>query len=288
MITTKAWGFEDEIANREYCGKRIFVREQHRCSIHKHEKKDETFLVAEGLVWLETGEDKGKLNGTWLSENQRIHVAPGAWHRFTGMRDSLLIEFSTHHDDSDTVRDVVGGKMGDDEYRALYTEFIKQEKRSRLLTVTEAQVVADGLHAEGKTVGMCNGCFDLMHLGHAELLRQAKGRCEVLFVAVNNDESVKSLKGQSRPFVDELGRMGMVESNRFVDYVVEEEGKTCLDVVEAIKPQVYVTTTESGGKGPEAVEVIKQGGTVEVIEMVRGYNTTLIASIVSKIGPAKA
>ena len=286
MITSKTWGFCDEVVDLEYCGKRLFVKEQHRCSIHKHDKKDETLLVAEGHAWVETG-DKDKLGGTWLSENQRIHVPPGTWHRVTGMRDSLLIEFSNRHDEADTARDLAGGKVPEAEFKSLLADFYRHGQKSRILTVDEAKAIADSLHAEGRLVGMCNGCFDLMHLGHAELLKQAKGRCEVLFVAVNSDMSVKALKGKSRPFVDELGRMGMVEANRFVDYVVEEEGKTCIDVVDAVRPQVYITTTESGGKGPEAVEVIKRGGTVEVVELVQGYGTTFIAGVVSKLGPNK-
>src|SRR6185369_12617502 len=146
---------------------------------------------------------------------------PGLWHRFTGMRDSVIFECSTHHEDSDSIRHISGGKLSDDEFRSLLTSFFNFENQDRILSPERSGIIAAAHRAEGKKIGMVNGCFDLFHMGHVELLRQARFRCEVLFVAVNNDASVKALKGSSRPHVDEVGRMGVVESCRFVDYVVE-------------------------------------------------------------------
>jgi len=117
-------------------------------------------------------------------------------------------------------------------------------------------------------------------MGHVELLRQARFRCEILFVAVNTDKSVKALKGTTRPFVDEVGRMSMVEACRFVDYVIEADETNCIEIVNAIKPDVYITTTEYGATGPESKEVVKLGGRVEVVEMIKGYNTSSIAQAV--------
>ena len=278
MITPKVWGFEEEIVNVEYCGKRMFVKEQYHSSIHKHAKKDEVLYVAGGLVWFEAGEDPAKLTGTWMRDGDRVRVKPGTWHRFTGMSDSLIFEFSTHHEDEDSTRHVGSGKADDGAFRALVAEFYKHDCGDRILTPGQAEVIAKALHAEGRVVGMVNGCFDLFHLGHADLLRKAKFRCEVLFAAVNSDASVVKLKGPKRPFVDEAGRAGMLAANRHVDYVVVSDGTTCLDVVDAIKPNVYVTTTEYGDRGPEAREVLKGGGKVEVVPMLAGYNSTKIAN----------
>lgn len=280
MITAKAWGFEDEIVNVEYCGKRMFVNEQHRCSIHKHAVKDEVLMVAGGLLWFETGSTPEKMNGVWMRDNERIRIMPGTWHRFTAVRDTIIMEFSTHHEDSDSIRHVTGGKVGEDEFRGLLVNFFKHENQDRIITPDRAGIIASGLHEDGRRIGMVNGCFDLMHLGHVELLRQARFRCEVLFAAVNSDSAVRSLKGNTRPFVDEVGRTGMVEACRFVDYVVIANEKTCLDVVNAIKPNVYITTTEYNDSGPEGQEVIKLGGTVEVIDKIKGYNTTAISQAV--------
>ena len=285
MFTPKSWGWEDEIVNLSYCGKRIFVKEQHRGSIHMHEIKDETFLIAEGLIRLEIGDDVESLSSMWLKTNDRVRVPPKTWHRFTGMSDTVIFETSTHHDDKDVARHCTGGKVSDDEFRSLEAEYFRHEAGSRILEIDQAKVIADSLHSEGKCVGMTNGCFDLMHLGHAELLREAKFRCEVLFVAVNSDDAVKKLKGAARPFVNEIGRAGMVSANRFVDYVVICDATSCLDVVDAVRPNVYINTTENGDSGPEAREVKKQGGKVEIVPMIPGYKTTLIAQTVKSNKP---
>jgi rfaE bifunctional protein nucleotidyltransferase chain/domain len=280
MIIPKNWGFEDVAVNTgAYCGKRMLVKEQRRSSIHKHEKKDETLMVGgEGLVWFEMGPEPAKMSGFWMQENDRARVEPGTWHRFTAMRDALLYEFSTHHEDSDVVREVPSGEVPDEEFKVLLGAFVKFSSRARVLEIPEAEAVATALRAAGKVVGFCNGCFDLMHLGHAELLLQAKLRCDVLFVAVNTDESVQKLKGASRPYVDEVGRMGMVASNRYVDYVVRNEKMTCVDAVKAVRPHVYVKTSEHGAEGPEAKEVVAMGGTIDVVDVLPGYKTTRIAT----------
>lgn len=277
MIHPKSWGFEDWIVNESYCGKRMVVYEQHRCSVHKHEIKDEVLMVTEGLLWFEYGSDPDNMTGVYLRENERLRVMPGMWHRFSAIRDTVIMEFSTHHEDSDSYRHITGGRIAEDEFRSMMFEFVKHENREIVLTVGAAEPIATQIRESGRTIGMCNGCFDLMHLGHVELLHQAKQRCEVLFVAVNNDASVQALKGENRPYVNEIGRVGLVASNRFVDYVVLAEQKTCLDIVQAIKPDVYVTTTEYGRTGPEAKEVEKLGGKIEVVDMIGGFNTTAIA-----------
>lgn len=278
MITPKVWGFEDEIINtKDYCGKRMFLKEQHRCSIHKHDIKDEALTVVTGLVWFETGDSPDRMVGHWMKDAERIHIKPGLWHRFTGMRDSIIYECSTHHEDSDSIRHITGGELSDDEFRSLLTNFVSFENQSRIMLPERAGVIAASHRADGRSIGMVNGCFDLMHLGHVELLRQARFRCEVLFVAVNTDRAVKELKGAGRPFMDEVGRMGMVESCRYVDYVVEADDKTCVEIATLIRPDVYITTSEYGSTGPEAKEVVRLGGTVEVVEMIGGYNTSAIA-----------
>jgi len=121
-IVDKVWGQEKWIANnRLYCGKVLKLKEGFRCSIHQHKIKDETFYILSGVILLEFG--KPDANGSidfW--QNKRImesgdsqRIQPGTFHRFTGIVDSKIIEFSTHHEDDDSYRLTVSGKVPDDE-----------------------------------------------------------------------------------------------------------------------------------------------------------------------------
>jgi quercetin dioxygenase-like cupin family protein len=99
-----AWGEERWIVNREYCGKLLVLRKGYRCSLHFHKIKDEVFYVVKGRVLLELGGQESV-----MVPGDHAHVATGAIHRFSGLEDSEIIEFSTHHEDSDSHRVEIGG-----------------------------------------------------------------------------------------------------------------------------------------------------------------------------------
>jgi len=283
MFVPKLWGYEDIAVNTErYCGKRMLIHEQYHCSIHHHNVKDEVLMVGpEGLLYFETGSDPAKMTGFFMGENDRIRITPGLWHRFTALRDTIIYEFSTHDDPEDSIRDEKSGKLSDSDYRILIQKYVKtQASQSQWKEIGEAKQIADVLHQENRVVGMCNGCFDLLHLGHISMLAQAKDQCEVLFVGVNDDDAIRQLKGPTRPFVNAIGRMGLLAACKYVDHVVRVPSTNCIDLVDAIKPDVYIQTTEYGETGPEAKEVIKQGGKVSVVDMLEGFNTTKLSTAI--------
>lgn len=103
----KDWGYEKWLVNNDlYCGKIIFIKKGHRCSIHYHKNKDETFYVLKGNIILELFGDKIE-----LKEGDSYRLLPGTVHRFIGTVDSTILEISTHHEDSDSYRLLVGGKI---------------------------------------------------------------------------------------------------------------------------------------------------------------------------------
>jgi D-lyxose ketol-isomerase len=95
----KVWGREEWIYNGAYCGKLLYVTEQFCCSMHKHKIKHETFHLLSGDIILEL--DGQSIN---MSPGDSIVIEPGLYHRFTGLADSVMIEFSTQHFDSDSYR----------------------------------------------------------------------------------------------------------------------------------------------------------------------------------------
>ncbi len=102
----KVWGSEEWIVNRDYCGKIMNLKKGFRCSIHYHKIKDETFLFLKGKVLLELENEK-----RIMKPGEVVLIEPGVKHRFTGLENSKIIEFSTHHEDGDSYREVESGKV---------------------------------------------------------------------------------------------------------------------------------------------------------------------------------
>ena len=107
----KVWGHEEWIVNNDkYCGKKLFLKKGFRCSMHHHKVKDETFYIASGSVLLET-EFEGKQDSRIMHPGEISHIKIGMWHRFSGLQDSEIIEFSTFHMDSDSYRREISGAI---------------------------------------------------------------------------------------------------------------------------------------------------------------------------------
>ena len=102
----KEWGKEVWIVNRDYCGKKLVLNKGFRCSMHHHKNKDETFYVLKGKVLMEIGDEKHI-----MLPGHSILIKPNTRHRFTGLEDSEIMEFSTHHEDSDSYREELSGKV---------------------------------------------------------------------------------------------------------------------------------------------------------------------------------
>ncbi|MFM2225587.1 MAG: D-glycero-beta-D-manno-heptose 1-phosphate adenylyltransferase [Bacteroidota bacterium] len=120
-----------------------------------------------------------------------------------------------------------------------------------------------------------NGCFDLLHDGHLDLLCKAKQLQGKLIVGVNSDASVKRLKGESRPIKNEQSRMLQLAALHMVDGVILFEEDTPLELIKTIQPDILVKGgdyTESSIVG--ASEVKQHGGRIEIINLVEGFSTT--------------
>jgi glycerol-3-phosphate cytidylyltransferase len=128
-----------------------------------------------------------------------------------------------------------------------------------------------------------NGCFDLLHIGHIHLLREAKKMGDYLIVGINSDYSVKKLKGNDRPINTETERKTILESIKYVDEVIIFEEETPIKLLQIIKPDVHV----KGGDYiaellPEYDTVIKNGGTVKIVELYGNKSTTkIIANLIN-------
>ena len=134
---------------------------------------------------------------------------------------------------------------------------------------------------EEKTISFTNGCFDILHDGHIASLSQAANEGDYLIVGLNSDNSVKSIKGPSRPINNEQTRALLLASLLMVDAVVLFEEDTPLELVKSIMPDVMVKGGDYTVEQIEgSAEVIANGGRVVINPIVPGYSTT---SIIAKM-----
>lgn len=141
-----------------------------------------------------------------------------------------------------------------------------------------AMLLAQTLQAarrEGKRIVFTNGCFDLLHPGHIHTLTQAKALGDVLVVGINSDASVKKLKGEKRPILNEQERTSVLAALEAVDYVTIFNEETPLALIRLLQPDVLV---KGGDWSVETVvgkeEVEARGGRVALIPYQAGASTT--------------
>lgn len=136
---------------------------------------------------------------------------------------------------------------------------------------------AAALRAHGQRIVFTNGCFDILHVGHVRYLGAARALGDCLVVGLNSDASVRRLKGPERPVNEEADRAEVLDALRAVDYVTIFDEPTAAELIEIIRPDVYV----KGGDYtiatlPEAEIVRGYGGHVEFIDLVPERSTTRV------------
>ena len=153
----------------------------------------------------------------------------------------------------------------------------------KIVSRDQAALVAEEHRIRGERVVFTNGCFDLLHVGHVTYLAQAATLGDALVVGVNSDESVRKLKGPSRPVIGEADRAAMLAALACVRYVTIFDDDTPHALLEAIRPDVLVkggTYTPEEVVGHEVVEAY--GGEVRVTGVVEGISTTGILASLSR------
>jgi D-beta-D-heptose 7-phosphate kinase/D-beta-D-heptose 1-phosphate adenosyltransferase len=144
-------------------------------------------------------------------------------------------------------------------------------------TLSDLRPIAERLSAEGKTVVMTNGCFDLLHVGHIQFLSASKKMGDVLIVAIDDDESVRALKGKGRPIIAAQERVRIISALDCVDYVTLFSTKELEGLIEAIRPNIltkgsnYSTDTVIGRQMVE-----KFGGRVALLPITESVSSTKI------------
>ncbi len=137
--------------------------------------------------------------------------------------------------------------------------------------------VADARRA-GKRVVFTNGCFDLLHVGHVRYLAEARAAGDLLVVAVNDDASVRRMKGPERPLVTAAARAEVVAALAAVDWVTIFAEDTPAEVIAALVPDVLVKGADWAPDHVVGRDVVEaNGGRLLLIPVVEGFSTTALA-----------
>jgi D-glycero-beta-D-manno-heptose 1-phosphate adenylyltransferase len=151
----------------------------------------------------------------------------------------------------------------------------------KVLKPSALALTLDARRAQGRKIVFTNGCFDILHVGHARYLAEARALGDLLVVGLNSDRSVRSLKGLGRPIVPEEERAEMLAHLESVDFVCLFDEDRPDALIEVVRPHVHAKGGDYRPEDlPEAAVVERNGGRVVVLSLFEGKSTT---NIVDKI-----
>lgn len=136
----------------------------------------------------------------------------------------------------------------------------------------------------GNKVVFTNGCFDILHLGHVDYLEKAKAMGDKLIVGVNTDDSIRRIKGEERPIINENARAKILASMEFIDAVVLFNEDTPFNLIARVMPDILVKGADYKIGNIIGEDVVKEnGGTVATIELIEGYSSSAIINKIKKL-----
>ena len=137
-----------------------------------------------------------------------------------------------------------------------------------------------------KKIVFTNGCFDLLHSGHIDILRKSRSLGDALVVAINTDASVQRLKGPNRPIVPEAERAELLGGMEMIDFVCLFDEDTPLEAIIQVRPDILVKGADWGLDGIVGrKEVEGWGGKVVAVSLVEGHSTTgIVGTVMARYG----
>jgi rfaE bifunctional protein nucleotidyltransferase chain/domain len=154
----------------------------------------------------------------------------------------------------------------------------------KFLDTPALESLVDLMRTNKQSIVFTNGCFDLLHPGHMDYLQKAKTLGDVLIVALNSDDSVRQIKGESRPVNSLNDRMAMLAALECVDFVTSFQEDTPYNLIDAIKPDILVKGgdyTKDEIVGADIVE--DNGGELKILDFLPGYSSSDLIKRIQKL-----
>ena len=153
--------------------------------------------------------------------------------------------------------------------------------KSKIYSLSDLKIQSDKWKENGEKIVFTNGCFDLVHRGHIEVLANTADLGDRLIIGLNSDSSIKNLKGENRPIINETSRAILLSSLQFVDAIVFFSDETPLNLIKTLIPDIlakggdYKVTDIAGNE-----VVLENGGEVILVPFINGFSST---NIIEKI-----
>ena len=147
----------------------------------------------------------------------------------------------------------------------------------KIISSNEIEKICKEIKNQGVKVAFTNGCFDLIHFGHIQTFLEAKSLADILIVGINSNQSIKKIKGDKRPIIDENYRCKLIASLECVDYVLLFDDESPSNLIDHIKPDFYIKGSDwKERKLPEEDVVLKNNGPIYYVDLVNGLSTSVI------------
>jgi rfaE bifunctional protein nucleotidyltransferase chain/domain len=146
-----------------------------------------------------------------------------------------------------------------------------------IVSLSDAVSYRKALRGDNKKVVFTNGTFDILHRGHVEFLNKARAMGDVLFVGLNSDDSVRSIKGQGRPVMSQDDRAYLLANLVCVNYVIIFNEDTPLELIGSLLPDILIKGADWPVEKIVGKEIVEQhGGTVVTVELTPGRSSTSV------------
>ena len=153
--------------------------------------------------------------------------------------------------------------------------------QSKIIDISNIESHLTYWNLKNQKIVFTNGCFDILHRGHIEYLAQAANHGDVLVIGLNTDNSVKRIKGDSRPVQDQLARAMVLASLQFVSAVIMFDEDTPYELIKRVQPDILIKGSDYKIEDIVGYDIVtSKGGGVVTIDFVEGYSTT---SIIEKL-----
>ena len=226
--------------------------------------------------------------GAYLFEEQETHYFPtkakeiydvsGAGDTFVATMALAISSGSNLHESiilGNQAAGVVIGKLGTS---TISTNELKKSfsiQETKIKPLSEIKEIVEKLKEDNKKIIFTNGCFDILHAGHTHLLKEAKALGDILILGLNTDDSIKRIKGPTRPINNEKERAEVLASLESVDYITFFEEDTPLNLISELIPHKLIKASDYSESEVVGGDIVKQhGGEVELIKLKEGRSTT--------------